>query len=182
MAILDDARAYIGATFGPTYTAWMALSDSDATKTLVASARYLNLLPWQGTFIGTLTLPTDLVWPRSGVSVDGVEVSSASTPTDVKNAQFEMAVIVSAKPAVVSQLDQGSNIKRAAGGGGVEVEFFTPTSAALGTALKIPYIVSQLIAKYLAMPSQSDTGGFGSAGSSCSSFATANQLKLVLPE
>lgn len=179
---LEEARQYIGATYGPQYDNWMALDDTAASKTLVAATRYLTPLPWKGTATGILDgNPTELPWPRSGVIVDGVEIDSLTIPEDVTKATFEMAVLILAKPSIVNQIDQGTNIKRVGGGGAPEVEFFAPTSVLRGTALKLPYVISQLIGKYLASP-DADAGGFGQAGDSTSGFGSGDQFTLVLPQ
>lgn len=182
MTALDDARSYIGQRFGPTYESWMLLSDAQAQKTLVSSADLLNHLPWQGTPTGVLDgNPTSLAWPRTGVVVDGVPVDPLTIPPDVIKASYELAVQIKAKPALVNQVDQGTNIKRVGGGGAPEVEFFVPQSARLGTATRLPPIVESLIAKYLASPSASSEGGFGSAGNDSSSFGSGQQFNLILP-
>lgn len=184
MTLLTDARAYVSQRFGPLYEAWSLLDDTQATKTLVSAADLLNLLPWQGTFTGTLPLATaaSLVWPRSGVVVDGVEVSSLTIPTDVQNAQYELAVQIRAKPAIGTTIDSGSNIKSVGGGGAPTVEFFSPTSVVLGTATELPVAVERRIAKYLTTPSETDAGGFGSAGSACSSMNSDRIFDLVGPQ
>lgn len=184
MTLLTDARAYVTQRYGPIYDAWFALDDTQATKTLVSAADLLNQQPWQGTFTGTLPLATaaSLVWPRSGVFVDGVAVSSVTTPTDVQNAQYELAVAIRAKPTIGTTIDLGSNIKSVGGGGAPTVEFFAPTSVAFGTATELPVMVERLIAKYLAAPAASDVGWFGSAGKCQSSMDSDRIFDLVLPE
>lgn len=168
--------------FGPTYDAWTAIDDITALKTLTNSARFLNTLPWQGTFVGTLVNSYDLVWPRSGVIVDGVELSSASTPQDVKDALAELAVLVLSNPKITTKADQGNNIRRVGGGGAPEVEYFVPTSAAAGNATVLPPVLNRLLGKYLARPPASAEGGFGAAGGTCSSMVPGRRYDLVRPE
>lgn len=182
MTALDDARAYIVQRFGATYTAWMALDDATATQTLVSSADYLNRLPWKGTATGVLDgNPTSLAWPRSGVVVDGVEIDSLTIPADVTKASYEMGVLILANPALVGQADTGSNIRSVGGGGAPTVEFFVPTSAALGNASRLPFLISQLVGKFLASPADFDASSGGS-GNTCSGFRSDQQFSLVFPE
>jgi hypothetical protein len=181
MAIIDDALDYLQDAFGPTYDAWTALDTSMQQKTLNQAARYLNVLPWQGTPTGPLgSDPASLVWPRTGVTVDGVAIDSLTTPSDVTHGQFELAVLINTDPTLPGKLDQGSNIQAANAGGGTGVTFFAPTSARQGTATVLPVIVQRLVGKYLAMPD--DAGSFGASGKSCSAFRQSAQFGLSWPE
>lgn len=183
MADLANARIYVGGMYSPAATAWLALGDADATKTLVSATRYLDRLPWDGTATHLLDgQPTTLAWPRSGVIVNGVEIDSLTVPIEITEATYELAVMIGAKPGLVSQPDQGSNIKRAGGGGAPEVEFFAPSSAARGTAGQLPYVVQQLVGKFLASPSVALEGGISGAGNTSSSFSRCRQLNLSRPE
>jgi len=183
MADLENARIYVGGMYSPQATAWLALSDADATKTLVTATRYLDRLPWDGTATHLLDgQPTTLQWPRSGVIVNGVEIDPLTVPVEITEATYELAVLIAAKPGLVSQADQGSNLKRAGGGGAPEVEFFAPTSAARGTASTLPYVVLQLVGKFLASPSDDFDGGISGAGNTSSAFRRCRQLNLVGPE
>jgi hypothetical protein len=183
MTALDDARQYIGQAFGSTYDSWMALADTPASKTLVSAARYLNALPWMGTATGVIGVdPTSLAWPRSGVFVDGIEVDSLTIPPDVIKASYELAVLINADPSIVSTADQGSNIQSVGGGGAPTVSYFAPTSAAKGTASRYPYMILQLVGKYLQTPGASAEGGLAAGGTSCSNYRQAAQFNLTFPE
>jgi hypothetical protein len=181
MAIIDDALAYLGQAFGPTYDTWAALDSTTQQKTLNSAARYLNVLAWQGTPTGPLgSDPASLVWPRTGVTVDGVAIDSSTIPGDVSHGQFELAVLINADPTLPGKLDQGSNIQAANAGGGTGVTFFAPTSAAQGTATVLPVIVQRLVGKYLATPSEE--GSFGASGKGCSEFSRRRQFTLAWPQ
>lgn len=181
MAIIDDAQAYINGGFGPAYDAWIALDTSTQQKTLNQAARHLNVLAWQGTPTGPLGAdPASLVWPRTGVTVDGVAIDPATTPSGVGQGQFELAVLINADPTLPGKLDQGSNIQAANAGGGTGVTFFAPTSARQGTATVLPVIVQRLVGRYLATPD--DAGSFGASGKSCSAFSQRAQFSLSWPE
>lgn len=181
MSTLDDATTYISQAFGPSYDNWLALIPDDQTKTLNTATRYLNRLPWQGEPVTPNTPPNVLVWPRTGVMVDGVPVDSATTPQDVLSGLYEMAVLIGSDPTIPSKIDQGSNIQAANAGGGTGVTFFSPTSARLGTATVLPVIVQALVGKYLALPTANE-GGVAGVGRPCSRFASWEQFTLVRAE
>lgn len=177
MGSLDDAKNYVGARFGPNYTAWLALSDDDKNRTLVSADDYIDSMAWQGTATGTLNgSPTSRAWPRSGI--DGVDPTKV--PDAIVEASFELAVMIAADPDLVNKLDQGSNISSASGGGGVSVSYFAPTSTASGTATLLPPLVQRKIGRYLATPD--DAGSFGQSGLGCSAWARRRQYTLSEPE
>lgn len=155
MAILDDATTYIADRFGPNYRAWEELETDDKSRTLVSSADIINRLPFQ----------------------DGVD---PTTTPDIINASFELAVQIAADPDLPNKIDQGSNISSVSGGGGVSVSYFSPTSAAIGTATVLPPVVQRMISKYLVLPD--DAGSFGASGKGCSSFSSRAQYNLTWPE
>lgn len=177
MTTLADAKSYVAARFGPNYTSWSALSDADMNRTLVSATSLLDTFPWLGDATGVPAGDSTFTsWPRSGI--DGVD--PLKIPIDVVHAEFELAVLILAKPDLVNKIDQGSNISSVAGGGGVSVSYFAPTSAVIGTATVLPVIVTRLVAKYLALPSAD--GSFGAVGNPCSRFSQRNQFNLGWPE
>jgi hypothetical protein len=183
MAVLDDAKAYVTLAFGTSYRTWEALSDTEKQRTLVSAGRYLDQQAWQGTATGVqLASSTMTSWPRSGVTVNGAELSSATTPTDMINGYIEMAVVLASDDTADDVIDQGSNISSVAGGGGVSVSFAFPTSARQGTATVMPVVVQRLTAKYLATPASASEGGYSQSGNCTSQFAACNQFNLVDPE
>jgi len=180
---LDAARSYIGGIFAPAASAWLALLPDDQGRTLVTATRYLDEQPWDGAAIGTVGgAATTLQFPRTGLTRNGVAVDVATVPPEVVQAAFELAVLISAKPAVVSSVDQGTNLKSVSGGGGVGASFFAPTSAALGTAPVMPVVVQRLVGRFLAAPGDDGAGGFGSGGGTRSEFSRRRQFRLTWPE
>jgi hypothetical protein len=175
------ARSYVGAIFGPAAARWLALSPDAQGQTLVAATRYLDEQPWVGSRTGLAGgMPTALAWPRSGVTRgDGTPIDSATVPAEVPRATAELAVLVASDPAVTSRLDQGSNLKSVGGAGVPTVEYFVPTSAAAGTAPRMPVVVLRLVGKYLATSAASIEGGFGQPGGSESAFSRHRQLTLI---
>lgn len=180
---LPAAIAYVGALFSPQATAWLARTSSQQGQTLRAATLYLDRLPIAGVSTGLAGgTVTTLQMPRSGVFVSGVEIDSTTVPADWTAAAFELAVLIGATPALVAKQDQGSNVRRAGGGGAPEVEFFAPTSAARGTAGQLPYVVQQLVGKFLASPDASIEGGLSGAGNTRSEFSRCRELSLARPE
>lgn len=180
---LTAAAVYVGDRLGKAYAAWRALSVDDRGRTLVMATQFIDLQGWSGTRTGLAGgTPTTLQWPRSGVVLaDGTAVDSTIVPPEFVEATFEMAALIAADPAIVTKVDQGSNIKAANAGGGVGVEYFNPTSAASGTATRMPQVVAMLLGKFLA---SADPGGafgsFGQSGKSTSDFATCAQIDTMV--
>ncbi|TMQ20915.1 MAG: hypothetical protein E6J91_03225 [Deltaproteobacteria bacterium] len=178
---LDAATAYIGAMFGPAAAKWLALSPSDQGRTIRGATLYLEREPWEGKRTGLAGgTPTTLAWPRAGITLgDGTPLDAATVPVDIAHATFELAVLIAGDPALPSKVDQGSNLKLVGGAGVPTVEFFAPTSASAGTAPRLPFVVQQLVGKYLATVAASVEGGFGQAGSACSAFSRHRQFTLI---
>src|SRR5262245_10822447 len=107
MSELSDAKAYVDAAFGASYRTWETLADTEKQRTLVSACRYLDQQAWQGTATGVLSSSTSLTsWPRSGVTIDGVEISSATVPPDLLAASFEMAVVLAGNDSADDVVDQ----------------------------------------------------------------------------
>ena len=139
------AIAYIGAMYGDTYTAWLALGagvnnvagpGDDQKRTLVAATRFIDAITWE-----------------DAVNTQALRDAIAAFPQAV----YELAVMILDDPSVIAVLDTGSNLKMA-GAGGANVEFFNPTSAQAGTAQMLPPILQRLIGQYLGA---SDLDGIG---------------------
>lgn len=177
MPVLDDANNYINAQYGPTYSAWMLLSDDDKSRTLTTSTRFIDSFQWQGTATGIVgALPTSLQWPRTGVFVDGVELDPTTVPPQVVQACFELAVMIADDPSLTQNADAGSNL-RSMGASGANLAFFRPTSAADGSAPRFPPLIDRLIGRFLASNVASMTG-FSSGVNPCSNFQTLQPVDL----
>jgi hypothetical protein len=123
-----NADMYINAMFGAAATKWRNLSvDDDKDRTLVVAARYLDTL---------------------GLEDAGVAITYTTVLTAIHAAQAELAVLIASDPTVVEAIDAGSNI-RVLDADGTKIEFFRPTSAAAGTATRLPVVVQRLLAPYL---------------------------------
>ncbi len=125
----SDADTYINGAFGPAATKWRAISvDDDKDRTLVQAARFLD----------TLGL----------VDTSGVAIAYTTTEADIHAAQAELAMMLASDPTVLDGVDAGSNI-RVLDADGTKIEFFRPTSAAAGTATRLPPIVQRLLGPFL---------------------------------
>lgn len=172
---LVAADNYIGGLVGPGPDAWRALvTAADATSrgrilfsvTQFAEAQALRGAP---SHVGGTTLhfpiATDITL------ADGTVIAAGTVPPAFVNGVFEFCAILAKKDSVLAAADQGGNIKIAAAGGGVMVEYFNPTSVANGTASAYPPAVQRWWAPYLAGADASGGGtGFAGNGSGCSQF------------
>lgn len=146
---LIAAQNYAKASIGPGATAWRALvdagDDDQQGRLLVQATRILYSLAWAG----TPTVSTQrTAWPRNGVVLaDGTVIADGTTPTDVKDAEVELALQLAVNPTLPTATDSGSNIQRMKAGP-VEIEFFKATTGN-GLSLLLPKPVWDLISKYL---------------------------------
>lgn len=124
---LAAATAYIGASFGPGATKWRGLVADDQARTLVAATRYLDALELED----------------AGAAIGHDTVIAA-----VLAACAELAMLIAADPAVQAAVDAGSNVK-VLDADGARIEFFRGTSAAAGTATRLPPVVQKLLGPYL---------------------------------
>ena len=82
--------------------AWSSATTDDKGRALISATRYLDELSW----IGDRASSTQaLGWPRSGIALDGVSLSSATIPEQVEQATFDLANALLATPTLLS----GSN-------------------------------------------------------------------------
>jgi len=157
---LAGAADYIGTMFGPTFTAWAALSSDDQKKTLIAALRALDAQAWDPDVAGTFVL-------RDAI---------AAFP----QASYELAVMIADDPTITQAQDQGTNV-RAVGAGSARVEFFNPTSAQFGTAPILPPTIMRSIGQYLASASSSGGAPEGQAGSCESPFSESSEYRRWWP-
>lgn len=177
MGALEDAKTYISARFGPSYTAWLALTDDDKNRTLVSATSYIDSLQWQGTATGTVNgNVTFLQWPRSGI--DGVD--STTVPTQIVNATFELAVLIAADPDLPQNADSGSNVQ-SMGAGPAQMSFFRPTFAANGSASVLPPLINRMIGQWLAGAGVALAGAKISGINACSDFDRDDERSVIWP-
>jgi hypothetical protein len=82
--------------------AWGSASNDDKGRAVISATRYLDELEW----IGDRASSTQaLGWPRSGITLDGVALSSTAIPEQVEQATFDLANALLTTPTLLS----GSN-------------------------------------------------------------------------
>lgn len=144
---VDGAIAYAQGTPGTAGAAFRALEGNDDAigRLLVQATRTLFSLGWQGT---PTVAAQRTAFPRDGV-LDryGQAVVDGTTPQDIIDAEYELAIIYAANAAAKDAINTGSNIKRMEAGP-VNIEYHRPTDA-LDTALPLPKVVWDLVAPYL---------------------------------
>lgn len=169
---LPACDAYLFQTPGAAAAAYLALDpDSDARKRLlVAATRYIDRQRWQGTANGAGG--TTLAFPR-----DGLEDAAGEPATNeyqlalVQEAAFELTALFAVEEDARTNPDQSSNIKRMKAGS-AELELFSPTSIARGTATKLPSPAMELIGQWLA-----GSGGVGMVTLGGSSTGTCGESR-----
>lgn len=180
---LPAALTYLGATFGPGPSAWIALGPDEQGKTLVTATRYLDEQPWNGTATGLAGgTATELAWPRSGVEVDGQPIDPTVVPPEIVQATFRLAVLIAAEPDLVAAPDTSSNVRAVNAGGGTGVEFFQPTSVATGTATRLPPSVQRLVGKFLGGGPGTAVAGYGEGGAARSQFGACHDQGRSWPD
>lgn len=164
---VDEANAYFDDSLRQ--VSWAQFSSAVKQQALIEATRYLERMSWNGTKAGGSAQV--LSWPRTGtVDKEGDVVSSASVPSDIKAAQFEIALRLALDPDTLDSIDDqtGTNIKQVIAGD-VQVMFFRPV-----TGSKLFSWVKQLLSPYLAstkLVSSGALGGFVGGNSDLSSFS-----------
>ena len=89
----DDAEDYFGA-YGDVPAAWEAASSEEQLAASVVASRWMDQT-YRGRWKGTRATSTqERDFPRSGmVDRDGYSMSSTTTPTAVREAMFEVALL-----------------------------------------------------------------------------------------
>lgn len=136
---LANANTYMSATLQA--AVWSALADATKEAALISAARMIDRQAWQGS-------KTDsgqaMAWPRSGlVDKDGNEVSSASVPQQVIDAQCELALALSQDSSIQSNTSSSQNIKRVQAGS-ASVEYFRSVAGG-----RFPTVVQELLGLWL---------------------------------
>jgi hypothetical protein len=120
------ATAYLQTQFGDAYTAWLALSTDNQKRALAAAARYLDRLTWVDDY--------DTFAERDAL---------AAFPT----ASYELAAAAAANAGLLS--GTASNVSSVSDGGTL-VSYFYAGAVRVGTTVKLPSIVHELVGQYLA--------------------------------
>lgn len=137
---VSDADDFLNADLGLN-AIWAAASTDDKGRALVSATRWIDQQTWQGEKVSDAQA---LDWPRTGVTVEGNEVSSASVPQDILDGCATLAALLIQSSTIATSSSTGSNIKRVLAGS-AEVEFFRPT-----TGSRFPDLVMRYLGPYLA--------------------------------
>ncbi len=150
---IADLATYAGGSilWQSTYA---GITADNRARALVEATRLLDRQRWQGAKVDD---GQALAWPRTGVTVDGAEVSSASVPADITTAAYELAIAAMADASVIAGTSTGNKVSSVSAKG-VGVTFFAPV-----TGSRFPDRVMELIGAYLG--GSSDSSGFGASGS-----------------
>lgn len=134
-------------------TAWATATNK--VESLITAYRDISLMT--------------LVDPVTGLAVD-----PSSAPQPVKDAQSELALVLSSSPASAQASGQGGTNIKSAGAGSAKVVFFRPEDKT-----RFPTIVSRLLAPYIGAGASAAGGIQGSCASGVdgtSSFDTGGSL------
>lgn len=151
-----EATNYLGASGSEAAVAYRALSDdADRKRKLIDATRYLNKLGYTEDY-------------QTFAARDALDLgtSDGDTAFPFRAACYELAALATADPDVLLVDDQGSNIQ-SLNAGSAGITFFSPTSAAQGTAPSLPPTIAALIGPYLAVSEDllDHDGGTGETGS-----------------
>lgn len=142
---------------------WVGLTTTKRDQGLVEATRVLEREHW----LGTKEDPGQtLDFPRTGLTCNGESVTAAESLAIIKTAQFEYAIDIIGKPAMLNVSDPtGLNNIKSAGAGSAKVEFFAPSQSS-----KYPATVKDIINCFLASSSASVVGSYVSGACDDSSF------------
>lgn len=135
-----DAIIYITGLLGREATLWIVASSTNQAKSLNFATKVLNSLSWTGT---RTVAGQALAWPRTGATDrDGEAIADSTTPQDVIDACYTLAMLLLADPTVAARRADKNTKKVEAGT--AAVTFFRPQRVGA-----LPKQVMDLLAPYL---------------------------------
>ena len=149
------ATNYLGASGSEAAQAWRDLADDASRKRkLVDATRALNKFAY--------TEDYDTFAERDVLDLG---TGDDDTAFPFRAACYELAALATVDASILTVEDQGSNIQSVSAGG-ASVTYFSPKSAARGTASILPSVVMDLIGSYLAVSADllDQDGGTGETG------------------
>lgn len=160
---LAAATLYIAGLMTAGAVAWRAKTTNEKSRALLNARLLLDQQAWEGAKTsGAQTLQ----WPRTGADyADGTPVGTSVIPTEIDQAEYELACFLSADPSVYSADSTGTNVKRLKAGP-LEVENFVPT---IRTGSILPRNVMNLVGQFL-LSSDGPRAGVVSGSDSDSDF------------
>lgn len=140
------ADDYHVASIGDAADAWTAATATEHDKAHVAATRMLDRQRWKGDPVGVPVVDVVLQWPRTGVTDrKGNEVSSASVPTAIITATYELAAMLLEDASAQDNATSGSNVSSVSAGP-ASVSFFRPT---LGVTGRFATRIQELVGEFL---------------------------------
>lgn len=140
-----DADAYFAARLEA--TDWTGATADQKAQGLVTAFRMINRGP---RFSGTKTVDSqEGEWPRNSATCNGAAVTDGTTPDDIANGQFELALALLSDATIQDSPGAGSNV-RVAQAGSARVEFFRPTIGSIGRDTRYPQVVHEILSCYFA--------------------------------
>lgn len=101
-----SANSYLSVAGGDTLAnlalgtlSWSSASNDDKGRALITATRHLDELEWAGYRASTAQA---LSWPRSGITLDGVSISSSTIPEQLEQATFDLAEALLTTPTLLS--------------------------------------------------------------------------------
>lgn len=141
---------------------WFAIGSTKRNQGLIEVTRVLEREAWDGTKEDS---EQNLAFPRTGLTCNGETVTAAQSLETMKTAEFEYAIDVIAKPAILDNKDPlGLNNIKSAGAGPAKVEFFSQSKSS-----KFPQVVKEIISCFLGGSDTTDI--FASGTDDVSSFS-----------
>ena len=114
---VSGAEADSYALFQAWNDAWLAKTESERTIALVNACRWLDTVDFGGTRCNPSTTdeanPQSLMWPRSGVSCDGVQAGCSFIPKEIKEAQILIAYNLLINPEMITGTPGGGGTTQA---------------------------------------------------------------------
>ena len=105
------------AAFQSWEAAWLAKTESERTIALVNACRWLDTVDFGGSRCDPSTTdsksPQALMWPRSGVSCDGVAATCTFIPKEIKEAQILIAYNLVSNPEMITGSPGGGGTTQA---------------------------------------------------------------------
>ncbi len=159
----EEIDEYALGSVGDNADAWRLAEDEDKKRAAVSATRLLDRQIWQGEKAASSDVGA---FPRTGLTYpDGSEVPSDIVPTELLDADAEIAMALIAGAAV--QNDGFNATARRLKAGSVEIENFRST----GPGPRFPVVVMELVGRWLGGANGTGFGGSLSTGvDGCSDF------------
>lgn len=168
----DDALVYF--TGSTKYDEWVAYTTDQQNRGLVSATRMLSAQSWGGT-LTSVSPTTGLPFPRTGLTdCDGTEIDSETTPEDLVNASFLLALYI-LDGTIVTTTNTTQNATKRLKADTVEIEYFRLSPDVAGG--RWPQDIQDLIGCFLASGTSTISGGisYGTDGTPADTDFTVSE-------